>query len=99
RKYEFEPDKPISVEIFADLESFSVRSVGLPAISPQGICFGKVITARSPSEGTFNWAQTVWHELAHVFHIQLSDSRVPRWFTEGLAEYETIVARKEWKRE
>jgi tetratricopeptide (TPR) repeat protein len=42
---------------------------------------------------------TLWHELAHVFHIQLSDSRVPRWFTEGLAEYETFLARPEWTRE
>jgi tetratricopeptide (TPR) repeat protein len=42
---------------------------------------------------------TLWHELSHVFHIQLSDSRVPRWFTEGLAEYETTLARAEWTRE
>jgi tetratricopeptide (TPR) repeat protein len=42
---------------------------------------------------------TLWHELAHVFHIQLSRSRVPRWFTEGLAEYETLAERPEWARE
>jgi tetratricopeptide (TPR) repeat protein len=42
---------------------------------------------------------TLWHELSHVFHIQMSKSRVPRWFTEGLAEYETIIARPEWVRE
>jgi tetratricopeptide (TPR) repeat protein len=41
----------------------------------------------------------LWHELSHVFAIQLSDSRVPRWFTEGLSEYETIRARPEWRRE
>jgi tetratricopeptide (TPR) repeat protein len=29
----------------------------------------------------------------------MSRSRVPRWFTEGLAEYETIIARPEWVRE
>jgi tetratricopeptide (TPR) repeat protein len=34
-----------------------------------------------------------------VFHIQLSKSHVPRWFTEGLAEYETLAERKEWARE
>jgi tetratricopeptide (TPR) repeat protein len=34
-----------------------------------------------------------------VFAIQLSKSRVPRWFTEGLSEYETIVRRPEWQRE
>jgi tetratricopeptide (TPR) repeat protein len=37
--------------------------------------------------------------LAHVFHIELSKSRVPRWFTEGLAEYETLSRRAEWSRE
>jgi hypothetical protein len=42
---------------------------------------------------------TLWHELSHVFHIQMSRARVPRWFTEGLAEYETIIARPEWVRE
>jgi len=41
----------------------------------------------------------MWHELAHVWHIQMSRSRVPRWFTEGLAEHETTLARKEWRRE
>jgi tetratricopeptide (TPR) repeat protein len=42
---------------------------------------------------------TLWHELGHVFHIQLSRYHVPRWFTEGLAEYETTLERPEWKRE
>ncbi|MBK7540158.1 MAG: hypothetical protein IPI49_33355 [Myxococcales bacterium] len=41
----------------------------------------------------------LWHELGHVFAVQLSDSRVPRWFTEGLSEYETLIARPEWRRE
>jgi tetratricopeptide (TPR) repeat protein len=53
----------------------------------------------SPKVEHFNIGMTLWHELAHVFHIQLSKSRVPRWFTEGLAEYETLVARPEWRRE
>jgi tetratricopeptide (TPR) repeat protein len=34
-----------------------------------------------------------------VFAIQLSNSRVPRWFTEGLSEYETLIARPDWRRE
>ena len=41
----------------------------------------------------------LWHELGHVFAIQLSNSRVPRWFTEGLSEYETLIARPDWRRE
>jgi hypothetical protein len=53
----------------------------------------------SLAEEKFNLGMTLWHELAHVFHIQLSDYHVPRWFTEGLAEYETLIARAEWSRQ
>src|SRR6201995_429512 len=53
----------------------------------------------SPKDEHFNIGMTLWHELAHVFHIQLSKSHVPRWFTEGLAEYETLIERAEWRRE
>jgi Tfp pilus assembly protein PilF len=53
----------------------------------------------SPERESFNLGMTLWHELSHIFHIQMSKSRVPRWFTEGLAEYETIIARPEWVRE
>jgi Tfp pilus assembly protein PilF len=49
--------------------------------------------------GDINWGMVLWHELGHVFAIQLSNSRVPRWFTEGLSEYETLIARPEWRRE
>jgi hypothetical protein len=98
-RYGFRPEGPISIEMFASPEHFAVRTVGLPHIGVQGVCFGKVLTALSPRGGEFNWGQIVWHELSHVFHVQLSKSRVPRWFTEGLAEYETTRARPEWKRE
>ena len=98
KKYNFAPDKELAVEIFPNPTTFSVRSVGVPSISPHGICFGQVVTMRSPSDGNFNWRQVVWHEMAHVFHIQLSKARVPRWFTEGLAEYETNVWDPSWRR-
>src|SRR5690606_232637 len=42
---------------------------------------------------------TLWHELAHVFHIGLSENRVPRWLTEGLAEWETAYRDVGWSRE
>ena len=58
-----------------------------------------MITARSPSAGNFNWAEVLCHELSHVFHIQLSKSRVPRWFTEGLAIFEATDGRPGWMRE
>jgi tetratricopeptide (TPR) repeat protein len=99
RRYGYTPPHKTSVEVFRDVTTFSVRSVGVPHVSPHGICFGRVVTARSPREGNFNWAEVIWHEMAHVFHIQLSGHRVPRWFTEGLAEYEAGRARPEWRRE
>lgn len=99
KRYAFTPEGPLHIELYADPVQFSVRTTGLPSIGVQGVCFGKVVTALSPKAGPFNWGQIVWHELSHVFHLQLSRGRVPRWFTEGLAEYETTVARPEWKRE
>lgn len=99
RRYGFTPEGPLAMELYADVQHFSLRTTGLPNLGVQGVCFGKVVTAISPRGGPFNWGQITWHELAHVFHIQLSHNHVPRWFTEGLAEYETIVARPEWRRE
>jgi tetratricopeptide (TPR) repeat protein len=99
RRYGFTPEGPVRIEMFANPQHFAVRTTGLPNLGVQGVCFGKVVTAISPEGGPFNWGQITWHELAHVFHIQLSRNRVPRWFTEGLAEYETLIARADWKRE
>ncbi|MGB0588521.1 MAG: tetratricopeptide repeat protein [Myxococcota bacterium] len=98
-KYGLSPELPIHVEIYRDPQLFAVKSVGLPGLAAHGICFGHVITSRSPNTGDFNWAEVLWHELSHVFHIQLSKSRVPRWFTEGLAVYEATEGRPEWQRE
>jgi tetratricopeptide (TPR) repeat protein len=97
--YGFTPTTPIGVELYAERENFAIRTTGLPETAIQGVCFGKTLAAMSPQNETFNLGMTLWHELAHVFHIQMSRSRVPRWFTEGLAEYETLIARPEWARE
>lgn len=99
RRYGFTPEGPLAMEMYADVQHFSLRTTGLPNLGVQGVCFGKVVTSISPRGGPFNWGQITHHELAHVFHIQLSHNHVPRWFTEGLAEYETIIARPEWRRE
>jgi len=99
KRYGFQPKTPVVVELFQNADHYSVRTIGLPNLGALGICFGQVITAMSPSVGDINWAMVLWHELSHVFAIQLSNSRVPRWFTEGLSEYETVMARPEWRRE
>jgi cellulose synthase operon protein C len=99
RRYGFTPKTPIVLELYADRNDYGIRTVGLPDIAALGVCFGQVITAMSPANGDINWGMVLWHELGHVFAIQLSNSRVPRWFTEGLSEYETLIARPEWRRE
>ncbi len=99
KKYRFKPSGPITVELFRNPKHYAVRTVGLPGLGALGVCFGKVITSISPLAGRFNWGQVLWHELNHVFTIQLSRSRVPRWLTEGLADMEPTLRRPEWKRE
>jgi cellulose synthase operon protein C len=99
KRYGFTPRQPTTIEMYADPQQYSVRTVGLPNLAALGVCFGNVVTALSPSNGNLNWGMILWHELGHVFAIQITNSRVPRWFTEGLSEYETAIVRKEWRRE
>ena len=98
-RYGFVPTTPVQIELYGSREHFSVRTSGLPNIGIQGVCFGRVVAAMSPKSEPFNWGNVLWHELGHVFAIQLSKNHVPRWFTEGLSEYETIARRPEWQRE
>lgn len=98
-RYQHEPDAPIRVELYPDHADFSVRSVGLAGVGLLGVCFGPVVAMDSPAartRGEFNWGSTLWHELAHVFHLSMTDNRVPRWFSEGLAVYEERLARPGW---
>jgi tetratricopeptide (TPR) repeat protein len=99
RRYGFTPKLPTTLELYADKTDYAIRTVGLPDLGALGVCFGNVITAMSPETGDINWGMVLWHELGHVFAIQLSNSRVPRWFTEGLSEYETLIAQPSWRRE
>jgi tetratricopeptide (TPR) repeat protein len=96
--YGFAPKAPITVELYTDPKHYAVRTVGLPGLDAIGVTFGSVVTAMSPSVGKFDWGMVLWHELSHVYAIELSRSRVPRWFTEGLSEYETTVADPLWTR-
>jgi tetratricopeptide (TPR) repeat protein len=91
---------PVTVEIFPKHDDFAVRCFGLPGAEYfLGICFGPLIAMNSPrgrERGAFNWQETLWHEIAHVVHLQLTANRIPRWFAEGLAVYEAEHARSEW---
>ncbi len=99
KRYGFTPSKPLTLELYKNPEHYAVRTIGMSRLGALGVCFGHVVTAMSPTVGDINWGMVMWHELSHVFAIQLSDYKVPRWFTEGLSEYETIRARPEWRRE
>lgn len=90
---------PLRIEMYADPDEFSVRTVGVPSLGAIGVCFGPVITSLGPYSGTHNFNQVIWHEIAHSYAIDLSDGRVPRWFTEGLSEWESEVADPSWARE
>jgi tetratricopeptide (TPR) repeat protein len=99
RKYGYQPATPVRVEVFTNHADFSVRTVGLAGLGALGVSFGRVVAMDSPSArevGEFNWGSTLWHELAHTFHLGLSNHRVPRWFTEGLAVFEERKARPGW---
>ena len=100
--YEFAPKGPILIEVFSKHDDFAVRTIGLPGmIGALGACFGRVVTLDSPKAqepGTFLWEATLWHELAHVVTIQMSNWRVPRWLTEGISEFEEKRAHPDWAR-
>lgn len=96
--YEVDPGK-VRLEVFETPEDFAIRTVGVPSLGALGVCFGPVITVVGPFTGQFNFRSVVWHELSHTYAIELSRGRVPRWFTEGLSEWETELANPAWSRE
>lgn len=102
-RYGFTPKGPILIEVFSEHDDFAVRTIGLPGLEGAlGACFGRVIAMASPKArepGTFSWQATLWHEIAHVFSLQASSYRVPRWLTEGISVFEEHRFNKGWGRE
>ena len=98
-RYGYRVEAPVRVEVFPSHADFSVRTVGLAGLGALGVCFGNVVAIDSPSaraRGSFNWASTLWHELAHSVTLGLSGHRVPRWLTEGISVREERRARPGW---
>jgi len=90
-RYDFALKEPLVVELFPNHDDFAVRTVSTPGVGLLGVTFGYLLAMDSPSgrpPGDFHWGSTLWHELAHVFTIEKSDHRMPRWFTEGTSVYE-----------
>jgi Flp pilus assembly protein TadD len=99
KKYQLKLKGPVQLEVYPDHEDFAVRTMGMPGLGALGVTFGSVVAMDSPSgrpPGTFHWASTMWHELSHVFVLQATNHRVPRWFTEGMAVYEETAAAPDW---
>ncbi len=89
-KYGFEPNSPITIELFPNQQDFAVRTFGMPGGDGfLGVCFGDVVTATSPQpQRHANWRATLWHEFAHVVTLNLTNNRMPRWLSEGISVYE-----------
>ena len=102
RRYGYTANGPILMEMFPHNEDFAVRTVGFTGLGALGACFGKVVTLLSPKaggyRGRFRWATTLHHELAHVFTLQMSKHRIPRWFTEGISVFEEEERYPRWRR-
>ena len=99
KKYQFKLNAPVQVEVYPNHEDFAVRTTGMPGLGALGVTFGEVIAMDSPSArkpGDFNWGATLWHEMSHVFTLSMTNSHVPRWFTEGIAVQEETAASPEW---
>jgi len=99
KKYQFKLEQPVQVEAYPDHEDFAVRTLGMPGLGALGVTFGYAIAMDSPSgrtPGSFHWDSTLWHEMSHVFTLAMTNHRVPRWFTEGMAVHEETAASPEW---
>jgi tetratricopeptide (TPR) repeat protein len=100
KRWDFKPEGPILIEMFPVHDDFAVRTLGLPGmIGALGVCFGKVVALDSPHArppGEYNWQPTLWHELAHVITLQMSNNRIPRWLSEGISQWEEKRGRPEW---
>lgn len=98
-KYGHRVDGKVIFEMYSDHEDFAVRTLGLPGLGALGATFGRVVAMDSPSarpRGAFHWGSTLWHEMAHIVTLSLSESQVPRWFTEGLSMMEERLVADGW---
>lgn len=99
-KYDVTLDGPVTVEIFPRQKDFAIRTFGLPGGAGfLGVCFGRVITANSPSsqgERPANWRSVLWHEFCHVVTLEKTRNKMPRWISEGISTYEEQEKNDSW---
>ena len=99
-KYGVDVTRPTIVEIFPEQKDFGVRTFGMPDNPGYlGVCFGRVVTANSPSAtkgNPVNWEAVLWHEFCHTVTLQATRNRMPRWLSEGISVYEERLADPSW---
>lgn len=98
-KYKAKLQEPIVVDLFAKQRDFAIRTFGLPGGEGfLGVCFGRVITANSPTalNVEHNWQSVLWHEYCHVITLQLTENKMPRWLSEGISVYEENQRNPAW---
>src|SRR5207249_2162170 len=101
-RYEVKLDSKILVEVFPNLNDFSVRAVAHRFIPASGVTFARVVAIASPAAfppDFHGWGRVLWHELAHVATLERSSYRVPRWLTEGISVFEESKGHRAWVRE
>ena len=99
QKYNHQISGKYVFEMYPDHADFAVRTLGLPGLGALGATFGRIVAMDSPSarpKGEFHWGSTLWHEMAHVVTLSLSQDKVPRWFTEGISMMEERQAGAGW---
>src|ERR1700730_5254245 len=99
QKYKMMLPGPVQVEVYPNHDDFAVRTYGLPGLGALGVTFGTVIAMDSPSgrkPGSFNWADTLWHDMDPGYVLAATHHRVPRWFTEGMAVHEEGQGNPQW---
>ena len=99
RRYGIQLESRVRAELFPSHADFSVRTLGEAGLGALGVSFGPLLVMDSPGArtlGEYNWASVFWHELSHTFHLALTNGRVPRWFSEGLAVHEQRKGRPWW---
>jgi tetratricopeptide (TPR) repeat protein len=101
KKYGYKMTVPVQVEVYTQHGDFEVRVVGLPGIGGiLGVTFDSIVamdgpSARDKTEG-YHWASVMWHELSHVYVLNMTHERVPRWFTEGVSVHEESATTPDW---
>ncbi len=95
KDFAYEPTEKTRIEIFPNLDTFSVRFAGQPGVENYGVNLGRVVAMMTPrpgeAMGNFNWARVIRHEFTHRINEAATENRCPRWLTEGLAVWQENV--------